>query len=740
METVVSEEQGLRVDQDRDNKAAPGLPEVKQNGVGVTAATQFGAENRATKDPSPVSDEPVSDASDVKSTPSSEVDPAGLIATPLDPSHEATAEGDDQALSFVGVQQSYRQQSIVERMGMEIAPSEQTSPILQEPLVPLSTVWTEEVVAVTPSVGEKALLTLDSPQASEVAALTEACFGFEERHISVDQGPLDTGHAGPPSSQLTMGLELTESMEQEMKGLPPKANETFDLVTTEDAGKSAEVTLTAESIREAEPDRDAVACPRPTQGSEHVEGLGDAEPPELGEEEQPAAVGQEATTPVEEVEGHQPEPLAQGAAVRPAQAQTHGAQRRERDEDVSVPAVKAQMPIADEDGAKAQGASLDNKTKSSTSASAKASKSRPQASTTPKRPTSAAAARSNKPSSLVSTPKRPQSAASQDGTGAKEHRAKVPETRRTPGSQAPSGIRMPGTIASKTPPKPAATQRGTPHSPDVKRATARKEQKKSGRGDSPAKPGAGGSGCSSPGTPGTPGSRSRTPSQQPAGATKDIKKVAVVRTPPKSPAASKTRTTPVAVPMPDLKNIKSKIGSTENIKHTPGGGKVQIVHKKEDYSTVQAKCGSKDKIRHVPGGGNVQILNKKIDLSHVASKCGSKDNIRHRPGGGNVEIKSQKVDFKDKAQSKIGSMDNITHTPGGGAKKIESHKLTFRESAKARTDHGAEIVYKSPTASTEGSPRHLSNVSSSSSINMVGSPQLATLADQVSASLAKQGL
>uniref|UniRef100_UPI00398EC448 microtubule-associated protein tau isoform X6 n=1 Tax=Pristiophorus japonicus TaxID=55135 RepID=UPI00398EC448 len=682
METVVSEEQGLRVDQDRDNKAAPGLPEVKQNGVGVTAATQFGAENRATKDPSPVSDEPVSDASDVKSTPSSEVDPAGLIATPLDPSHEATAEGDDQALSFVGVQQSYRQQSIVERMGMEIAPSEQTSPILQEPLVPLSTVWTEEVVAVTPSVGEKALLTLDSPQASEVAALTEACFGFEERHISVDQGPLDTGHAGPPSSQLTMGLELTESMEQEMKGLPPKANETFDLVTTEDAGKSAEVTLTAESIREAEPDRDAVACPRPTQGSEHVEGLGDAEPPELGEEEQPAAVGQEATTPVEEVEGHQPEPLAQGAAVRPAQAQTHGAQRRERDEDVSVPAVKAQMPIADEDGAKAQGASLDNKTK-------------------------------------------------------------VPETRRTPGSQAPSGIRMPGTIASKTPPKPAATQRGTPHSPDVKRATARKEQKKSGRGergDSPAKPGAGGSGCSSPGTPGTPGSRSRTPSQQPAGATKDIKKVAVVRTPPKSPAASKTRTTPVAVPMPDLKNIKSKIGSTENIKHTPGGGKVQIVHKKEDYSTVQAKCGSKDKIRHVPGGGNVQILNKKIDLSHVASKCGSKDNIRHRPGGGNVEIKSQKVDFKDKAQSKIGSMDNITHTPGGGAKKIESHKLTFRESAKARTDHGAEIVYKSPTASTEGSPRHLSNVSSSSSINMVGSPQLATLADQVSASLAKQGL
>ncbi|GCC38612.1 hypothetical protein chiPu_0017127 [Chiloscyllium punctatum] len=72
METVVSGEHSLCVDQDRDNKPAPGLPEVNENGVGVTAATQFGAANQATKDSSPVSDEPVSDASDVKSTPSSE--------------------------------------------------------------------------------------------------------------------------------------------------------------------------------------------------------------------------------------------------------------------------------------------------------------------------------------------------------------------------------------------------------------------------------------------------------------------------------------------------------------------------------------------------------------------------------------------------------------------------------------------------------------------------------------------
>ncbi|XP_056672993.1 microtubule-associated protein tau isoform X9 [Monodelphis domestica] len=216
------------------------------------------------------------------------------------------------------------------------------------------------------------------------------------------------------------------------------------------------------------------------------------------------------------------------------------------------------------------------------------------------------------------------------------------------------------------------------------------------------------SGYSSPGSPGTPGSRSRTPSL-PTPPTREPKKVAVVRTPPKSPSSTKSRLQTSAVPMPDLKNVRSKIGSTENLKHQPGGGKVQIVY-------------------------------KPVDLSKVTSKCGSLGNIHHKPGGGQVEVKSEKLDFKEKVQSKIGSLDNITHVPGGGNKKIESHKLTFRENAKAKTDHGAEIVYKSPTMSGDTSPRHLSNVSSTGSINMVDSPQLATLADEVSASLAKQGL
>ncbi|KAM6452865.1 microtubule-associated protein tau isoform 10-T12 [Liasis olivaceus] len=317
-----------------------------------------------------------------------------------------------------------------------------------------------------------------------------------------------------------------------------------------------------------------------------------------------------------------------------------------------------------------------------------------------------------------------------------------------PDMKSASKIATPRSAVAQNQKSPASASRIPSKTPTIPKTppslTAKKEQRrppstaaKSERGE-PTKSGDR-SGYSSPGSPGTPGSRSRTPSL-PTPPNREPKKVAVVRTPPKSPSSAKSRLQTAPIPMPDLKNVKSKIGSTDNLKHQPGGGKVQVVNKKLTFSHVQSRCGSKDNIKHTPGGGSVQIVYKPVDLSHVTSKCGSLDNIHHKPGGGQVEVKSEKLDFKDKVQSKIGSLDNITHIPGGGNKKIESHKLTFRENAKAKTDHGAEIVYKSPTVSGDASPRRLSNVSSTGSINMVDSPQLATLADEVSASLAKQGL
>ncbi|XP_014837500.1 PREDICTED: microtubule-associated protein 2-like isoform X11 [Poecilia mexicana] len=288
------------------------------------------------------------------------------------------------------------------------------------------------------------------------------------------------------------------------------------------------------------------------------------------------------------------------------------------------------------------------------------------------------------------------------------------------------------------------------------------------------------SGASTPGsavTPGTPPSYScRTPGSRTPGShtpksfsVLQEKKVAVIRTPPKSPSSVQRQLKVINQPLPDLKNVKSKVGSTANLKHQPKGGQVQILSEKLDFTHVQSKCGSKDNLKHTPkgghvmipsvkldfshvqskcgsldkvhhaaGGGNVQIQTKKIDLSHITAKCGSMSNIHHRPGGGNIRIENVKLDFKDKAHAKVGSLDNASHMPGGGNVMIESHKLSFRETAKARVDHGAEIIIThSPGVETGGtSPR----LSSAGSINMMESPQLSTLAQDVTAALAKQGL
>ncbi|XP_035203692.1 microtubule-associated protein tau isoform X9 [Oxyura jamaicensis] len=370
-----------------------------------------------------------------------------------------------------------------------------------------------------------------------------------------------------------------------------------------------------------------------------------------------------------------------------------------------VPLLKARIDSKDKEGAEAE----EKKPKKSSPSTANPPGDRP--SIPPHRHTSSSTTPPKTPSSPASTSKRVSSVTSRPAsTGTQETKAKGPEMRggtkaATPRSAAGQAQRN-SANATRIPAK-------TPTAPKTPPSSGRKEQKKpppaaakSEKGEQPKSGDR--SGYSSPGSPGTPGSRSRTPSL-PTPPAREPKKVAVVRTPPKSPASAKSRIQPSAAPMPDLKNVKSKIGSTENLKHQPGGGKVQIVY-------------------------------KPVDLSHVTSKCGSLGNIHHKPGGGQVEVKSEKLDFKDKVQSKIGSLDNISHVPGGGNKKIETHKLTFRENAKAKTDHGAEIVYKSPTISGDASPRRLSNVSSTGSINMVDSPQLATLADEVSASLAKQGL
>ncbi|XP_069501958.1 microtubule-associated protein 4 isoform X6 [Ambystoma mexicanum] len=324
---------------------------------------------------------------------------------------------------------------------------------------------------------------------------------------------------------------------------------------------------------------------------------------------------------------------------------------------------------------------------------------------------------------------------------------------------------------------------------------------------------------SSPGTnsgPGIPINRvkpSKSAMTRPAtesSATTDNKKLPGAKAPVSKTNLAPKTARPTTVPAPDLKNIRSKIGSTDNLKHQPGGGRakvekraepvgalrkptaplpvnrtaatkstvsketaqkdtngrVQILSKKVNYSHVQSKCGSKDNIKHVPGGGNVakpapscrvppsnapkprpvsanvQILNKKVDTSKVASKCGSKVNVKHKPGGGDFKIENHKSNPNDKVQAKVGSLDNLGHVPAGGKVKIETHKLKFRENAKARTDHGADIVFQSPNRSSSTSPWRSTSASESLSTDASSplQPSHSALPDAASATYPLQGL
>ncbi|KAM6169258.1 microtubule-associated protein 4-like [Rhynchocyon petersi] len=375
------------------------------------------------------------------------------------------------------------------------------------------------------------------------------------------------------------------------------------------------------------------------------------------------------------------------------------------------------------------------------------SKAKPQSTSGPKQPAPTTAGGPNKkPMSLASgsaagaVPKRPATTAARPSTLSSRDvkpkpvtEAKIPEKRASLPKPASAPATRPGSKNTQTVPK--APSAGTPTSavpssrsstmplpkrptgvktegklPDVKKVAAKSTPADLSRPKStPAtsvKKNTTSAGLTPPG--GVAPNRVKTTPMPPRSSVLPAKDKKPVPAKPSSSALSLSRpgTNPST---PDLKNVRSKIGSTENIKHQPGGGrakveekteaaatarkpepntvtktagpiasaqkppagKVQIVSKKMNYSHIQSKCGSKDNIKHVPGGGNVQIQNKKVDISKVSSKCGSKANIKHKPGGGDVKIESQKLNFKEKAQAKVGSLDNVGHLPAGGAVKTE---------------------------------------------------------------------
>ncbi|XP_075603069.1 microtubule-associated protein 4 isoform X12 [Balearica regulorum gibbericeps] len=436
-----------------------------------------------------------------------------------------------------------------------------------------------------------------------------------------------------------------------------------------------------------------------------------------------------------------PEPTVKPEETKPVEAVTGN--------DITAPPNKELPP------------SPEKKTKPAASTSSTkpaAPKARPLSATSPKRPASATPGPNKKPTSptagptAATTTKRPATSTTRPSTlTPKETKPKVADVKttdkRTSLSKPPSSASPKTTVRSTSatprttaasPVTAAAAAKNTATSPpkrptsiktDAKPADVKKTSAKSPSDLSRPKSATGNAVKSSATTPSTtassaptlPGVATSRPKTKPAATkptttstpTADAKKP-TTKAPTKPSAVSKPPRPTSSVSAPDLKNVRSKIGSTDNIKHQPGGGKgkiekkpesaaaarksepnavskmattkttvskesapkqpngkVQIVSKKANYSHVQSKCGSKDNIKHVPGGGNVQIQNKKVDLSKVSSKCGSKANIKHKPGGGDVKIENQKLNFKEKAQAKVGSLDNVGHLPAGGTVKAE---------------------------------------------------------------------
>ncbi|XP_034828570.1 microtubule-associated protein tau isoform X3 [Maniola hyperantus] len=142
-------------------------------------------------------------------------------------------------------------------------------------------------------------------------------------------------------------------------------------------------------------------------------------------------------------------------------------------------------------------------------------------------------------------------------------------------------------------------------------------------------------------------------------------------------------------PSPNIKAVKSKIGSLDNTTYKPGGGKVKIENRKLDFNNITPKIAAKNEA-YTPSGGAKKITTTKLEWN-VKSKIGSLQNTSYKPGGGDKKIETVKLDFKDKAKPKVASTVNITHKPGGGGvktltstgkKPIENQKLDFKAQSK----------------------------------------------------------
>ncbi|KAM9075705.1 microtubule-associated protein 4 isoform 4-T5 [Megaptera novaeangliae] len=536
--------------------------------------------------------------------------------------------------------------------------------------------------------------------------------------------------APPQETEVALGKDVVSSPETEMAlgknvNLPPETEVTLanSVAPAKDVAASSEAEVAPVPVNDMETAR----TQEETSEDSQLESLQDegqsAVPPLMISAEAVTAMGQKHNLPTDEDSVSEELEQKKLFSSQPSElpSETSGIAKLEEGRltgsvtgnDITAPPNK-ELPPSPEKKTKPLATTQPAKTSTS--------KAKTQPTSLPKQPAPTTFGGLNKkPMSLASgsapaaPPKRPAAATarpstlpSKDGKPKPVAEAKIPEKRASPSKPAsPSKLASalagrPGSKSTQTVPKATAAatlasagpSSRSPSTPLPKRPTAVKTEgkpadiKKMATKSAPAdvsrpKSTSTSSVKKSAAVPGAAPPAGVTPSRvkptatppRPSGTPSVDKKLTSAKPSSSAPRLGRVATNASA---PDLKSVRSKVGSTENIKHQPGGGRAKVEKKTEAAAPARkpepnavTKAAGPIGSAQKPPAGKVQIQNKKVDISKVSSKCGSKANIKHKPGGGDVKIESQKLNFKEKAQAKVGSLDNVGHLPAGGAVKTE---------------------------------------------------------------------
>ncbi|XP_049572226.1 microtubule-associated protein 4 isoform X27 [Orcinus orca] len=473
--------------------------------------------------------------------------------------------------------------------------------------------------------------------------------------------------APPQETEVVLGKDVVSSPETEMAlgknvALPLQTEVTLanNVAPAKDVAASSEAEVAPVPVKDMETAR----TQKETSEASQLESLQDegqsAVPPLMISAEAVTAMGQKHNLPTDEdsvsEELEQKKPFSSQPSELPSE--TSGIAKLEEGRltgsvtgnDITTPPNK-ELPPSPEKKTKPAPTTFGGSNKKPMSLASGSAPAAP-----PKRPAAATA--------------RPSTLPSKDGKPKPVAEAKIPEKRASPSKPAsPSKVvsalaGRPGSKSTQTVPKATAAatlasagpSSRSPSTPLPKRPAAVKTEGK------PAD-------IKKMATKSAPADVSRPKNTS----TSSVKKSAAVpgAAPPAGVTPSRVKPTatpprPSGTPSVDKKPTAAKPSSS-----APRLGRVATNASAPDLKNVRSKVGSTENIKHQPGGGRVQIQNKKVDISKVSSKCGSKANIKHKPGGGDVKIESQKLNFKEKAQAKVGSLDNVGHLPAGGAVKTE---------------------------------------------------------------------